>query len=455
VIKARREKILSLVSSDCFFLIASLLFCFFLYLPGLNGKPIWDDLAYWIHNPDMHLPIWKFWTTFAWPLSISAQKIILDSFGDHYLIYHLINLSLHFINSFLVYRLAKILDWPKPRWIFLLFLVHPANVISVAWMIQLKTLLCFIFAILSFFFFEKGLKENKWFYLTLLFFILSMLSKSSSITLPILFFIYGYHRIPLKKWLWCLPFCAIALGGGYALLRTQPISEVSAQYRNSKPVTVVQTSRYYFLQTLFPLENAPIKGRAPTALQISDAAAFIFLVALMIVFWRKRLARDLGWYLIGGFVLLIPFLGFIFAPFMTITWVSDQHLYLALPVFLAFWMMLFERIAPRFATLIAGGLLIFFVIKTVETVPSFVNEDNFYTASLNADPGNVIIAFNYANTLAYHDHTDKALEIANGIHELAQASPVLQADKHYSEIEALRLQLISFQAYKKQKQEHN
>ncbi len=433
------------------FLIASFTLCFLLYLPAIHGGPIWDDLYYWFNNSEMKLSLWEIWRYFSWPFSVSAQKIILENWGENYIYYHLLNIGLHLTNSFLVYGLAKKLHWPKPRWIFLLFLLHPANVISVAWMIQFKTLLCFLFAILSFLFFEKGLRNPRWMPAAVILFILSLLSKSAAITLPVLFFIYSYQKISFRKRLWYIPLFVVSLAAAVTLLNRNPPPSAAPSAKKA-PIDfalLAQTTKYYFWHSLMPLENAPVKGHAPRAIQPVNLTHVVFAAAVLVFFWRTTLV----WYLFSGYILLLPFVGLVFAPYMNVTWVSDQHLYLALPLLLAFWVMLFERLSSRISTVLCTILLGLFIYKTAETTPYFANEDTFYRESLKADPGNVIIAFNYASILAYQDKTERALEIAEATHAWAQRFPEIKLDKHYDEIEGLREKLIEFEAFKKQKKQ--
>lgn|SRR6185312_6403774 len=458
----------SLNKFQLLFWIGSFLVCFLLYIPALNGHPIWDDLAYWFYGPEMKLSFGEIWRNFGWPLSTSVQKMLLQNFGDHYGLYHSVNLLLHFLNAYLVYRLAGFLKWPHPRWIFLLFLFHPANVISVAWMIQIKTLLCFLFAILSFFALEKGLSENshhkKWLLGALLLFTLSLLSKAASIMVPFLFVFYFYKKVQMKMTAkkWRLAFAvvtvvflaAISLWQGRKILQNPLRQESSAVYEKGliHPTFVTKTSRYYFWQTLIPWETAPIKGNAPAQLQILDWIT-IPLVGIALVAIPSAMGS-----LFAGLILLTPVLGFVYAPFMSVTWVSDQHLYLALPFLLNFWLILFDRVSAKFQStqfsnkfLKAAFLILlgFFIFKTAQTTFFFADEDHFYRASLKAAPDSILVAYNYATTLAYHDRTKEALQIVNDIHQKAEQQPELKSDIHYQEIENLRQQLIQFQDYKK------
>lgn len=421
--------------------------CTLVYLPALNGQPIWDDLAYWVYNPEMNYSFLKIWQEFSWPLSMSVQKIMLALFGENYWIDHALSLLLHFANSYLVYRLAKKLDWPRPHWLFLLFLFHPANVISVAWMIQIKTLLCFLFATLSFFAFERGLREKKWLAAAFILFGLSMLSKSASIVVPILFFFYAYKKIAERKWLYVIAalFSVFCSWEGEKLLTSPTTQNVAASHQSFDRIrTIAKTTRFYFWQSVLPLNTAPVKGRAPAELHALDFATPVILVAAV---WTLGISSALPT-LLSGMLLLIPFLGFVYAPFMAITWVSDQHLYLALPFLLAAWIFILNRVPTHFGTAILAVILFLFIGKTAATTPDFSNEDRFYRASLEADPGNVVMAFNYANTLAYHDRTDEAYKIATGLHERAEREPELKSAANYQDIEALRMKLIEFRNYK-------
>jgi hypothetical protein len=446
--------------SKSLFFTASFVTCLLLYLPALSGGPIWDDLAFWIHNPEMQLSYGSLWSGFSWPLSMSVQKAMLSTFGERYWLYHLTNLVLHFINSALVYGVAVSLGVTRARWLFLLFLFHPANVISVAWMIQIKTLICFLFAILAFAAFQKGPKDRRWLLAALLLFSLSLLAKASAIMLPLVLMIFAAPEAR-KKWLWGLPLLAVALIAAYFFWAnpfTQKVSpsgldkrweEVGEIKKPQTPDTVLvaQTLRYYLGQSIAPVRNYPIKGRAEPALRWFDTLSLLVLAGFFVFFWRTRLAALLA----AGIVMLIPFFGLIQAPYMTMTWVSDQHLYLALPLLLLFWLTVVEKLPRRAADSLLILLLGFFVWKAHEAVDYFRDEDRFYSASLISDPGNVTVAFNYASTLAYQDRTDEALAVAQAIYDRAEKFPVLRLVGQYVELERLRHQLIAFQEYKNSK----
>lgn len=426
---------------------AAFLLCAALYWPALSGLPVWDDLGYWIHNPDMRLPYSVIWRFFTWPLSTTVQKFMLDFFGENYFAYHLVNLSLHFLNSLFVFAIAKRLNWPKPTWIFLLFLFHPANVGVAGWMIQIKTLLCFLFAALAFMAFDRGLQDRRFMWLAVVLFCLSLLSKSASVTLPVLLLVYAYPRVSRRVLSWCLAFVLVGALCGVIIIARNPKFETTAVRANTRIELIAMTTRYYLAQSIVPLENAPIKGRSRASAGFLDLT--VLGVLLAVVFFIRKTTNLI--YIVSAYVLLLPFLGIVLAPYMVFTWVSDHHLYLAMPLFLAFWVSLISRLPERIQPVILASLLALFGFKTYRTSWFYHDEDRFYTESLRSDPGNVIAAFNYANTYAYSDQVDKAMAITERIHTLSEKDKSIVSQPRFLEIEKLREQLIAFKKWKQEK----
>jgi 4-amino-4-deoxy-L-arabinose transferase-like glycosyltransferase len=169
------------------FFIGAFFLALALYWPSINGTPIWDDQSFWFNDPVMspdfsYLTIWK---NFAWPFSVSFQKFTLSLFGKKYFAYHLINIILHFLNALLVYKLGRLLRIKYPKFLFTLFLLHPSAVITTAWMVQVKTLLCFFFGLLALLCYFKIKRQNKFALASYLCFGLSILSKSASLSFSV------------------------------------------------------------------------------------------------------------------------------------------------------------------------------------------------------------------------------------------------------------------------------
>jgi tetratricopeptide (TPR) repeat protein len=347
----------------------------------------------------------------------------------------------------------------SPVLVFLLFLFHPTAVISAAWMIQIKTLLCFTFgfgAVLVLLEKKEGLR---WYILTSLLFILSVASKSASLPLAIiLIFLIIRQRGYKRTYLW-LPFLLVTLMGGYRLfkspvtmegvLNAKELNQENSVKHNQGPISlnydlVLQTMNYYFWQTLVPADLGPVKGTNSQKANILDYVHLFFLSAVIIILWRDKGV----YYLLFGHVLLLPFLGVIPAPFMNITWVSDQHLYMALPLLIAFWLRLLEKIEIKHLTVIPVLFVIVFIYTSWKTTPYYRDSISFYEKSLETNPFNVPIIYNLAMDRIYRGEKDKAFELLEKSYELAQYEPSMKKNVYFPYLVQLYLQV-------RQKREQN
>jgi hypothetical protein len=467
------------------FLFISIAFAiaFGFYWPALTGLPIWDDSTFLFDAEYMkpHFSAWIIWKDFNWPVSILSQKMLLKIWGHQYLYYHLLSLLIHFLNSYLLLKLSEKVKLPYSKYLFLLFLFHPANVISVGWMIQFKTLTCFTFAILSFLSLIRSEKQNRYYFLSIVFFTLSILSKSSSLPIPLIFLVYFYRKATLKQLLWLTPFFFLSLFSGYRVL-TSPVTAESVMKLKAQPKMpeikktqslptetkttlpslalspapaspkidttsesgiekltstffqslnrIFSTAHYYFWQTFLPLHTQPVKGSHFSDHHYEYYLHFFFLILVSILTFGTRIFS----FLFSGYIMLLPFLGFIPAPFMNITWVSDQHLYLVIPFFLCFGLELLTKLKFKWAGFTPYLLLSFFLLKVGMSTSYYHNDITFYKASLQADPTNVPIGYNLVVAYIKARDINSALNIAESFVHMAEISPEIKNNKFYPEM---------------------
>jgi tetratricopeptide (TPR) repeat protein len=141
-----------------------------------------------------------------WPVTSTTLWIEWRLWGLNPLGYHLTNLALHLGEVFLLWSVLRKLRVPGGWLAAMLFAVHPINVESVTWIAQRKNLMALLFALLTLCcFLNSGVVEGAsrkrfttlWYWLSLLAFILAMLSKGSVATLPlVLAGIVAWHRRP-------------------------------------------------------------------------------------------------------------------------------------------------------------------------------------------------------------------------------------------------------------------
>lgn len=123
--------------------------------PAMEGPFLSDDVPYIVENPAVHAlsadnlaaildPTGSpAYLTFNYaPLHLLAHAVEWRVFGDDATGYHVVNALLHAAVATLLAALllARGLGWPAAAGLGGLFLVHPANVETAAWISQLKTL---------------------------------------------------------------------------------------------------------------------------------------------------------------------------------------------------------------------------------------------------------------------------------------------------------------------------
>jgi tetratricopeptide (TPR) repeat protein len=235
------------------------------YLPALRNDFVnWDDPQYVINNLHIRSLNWAFYRwAFSgfymgnWhPLTLVSHALDYAVWGLNPLGHHLTNNVLHAMNTFLVVLLCikllemwKELSIPDGASTFLnerrimiaagvtglLFGLHPLHVESVAWVAERKDLLCGLFFLLSISAYanhvrilvKKPIEEkkaaslffNKFYLVSLAFFVLALLSKPMAVSLPVVLLIldwYPFQRIRSLKsftnsFVEKLPFIALSL----------------------------------------------------------------------------------------------------------------------------------------------------------------------------------------------------------------------------------------------------
>ena len=250
------------------------------YLPALrNGFVLWDDDVYILNNQhirslDSGFLRWAFTgnsVNYWHPLAWASHAVDYALWGLNPLGHHLSSVLLHGINTFLVVVLAARLleigaalrppagpaggsSFPDERTTLiaagvtgLLFGVHPLHVESVAWVSERKDLLCALFFLLSVgaylsYASDKSHRSYKTYFLSLLLFLLALMSKPMAVTLPAVLLLLDWYplgRISSKKdaagaLLEKLPFVVLSIFASVAAVSAQdamgaivPLGEVS------------------------------------------------------------------------------------------------------------------------------------------------------------------------------------------------------------------------------------
>lgn len=206
-----------------------LILTFAAYIPALNaGFVNWDDEVYIINNPLLK-DISNLKAIITTPIQGNYHPLTMISLALNYAVsgfdawsYHLFNLLFHLVNCWLVYRLASLLS--KQQFIIafgtaVLFAIHPMHVESVAWVSERKDVLYTLFFVAGLISYVKFIDTNskKQFGLSIVFLILSLLSKPAAVVFPLVLLCIDLLRrrpFTVKLILEKIPFAIPALAMG-------------------------------------------------------------------------------------------------------------------------------------------------------------------------------------------------------------------------------------------------
>lgn len=333
----------------------------FIYWPAINGGFVLDDegllTEYSIfHTPDGLYRIW--FTTDApdyWPLTYTGFWIEWHLFEKQTTGYHVVNITLHIAASLLLWATLRKLRIPGAYLAALLFAVHPVNVQSVAWIIQLKNSLAMVWFLLAIWSYAESEERysahaessadsrlpisDPWYCLSLLAFILAVLSKGSTATLPaILLIITWWQRGITKRALLRLaPFFLLAAAFVVVNIWFQAHANADA-IRHATPLERILGAGaviwFYLYKALAPFDLAivypPWDIKPGNPLWWLPLAATISVTVALWQMRHTRFGRPLLFAWAYFCIALIPVMGLTDVGFMRFSLVSDHYQHIAI-----------------------------------------------------------------------------------------------------------------------------
>ena len=266
------------------YLLIALIATAFAYSGSLtNGLiPNWDDGGYIIEDLNVHhltIPnLENIWSTFYkgnyHPLTTTFYALEYSLVKESPFLYHFNNLVIHLLDVFLVFFLIQLLAKGRTEVSFftaLFFGIHPMHVESVAWISERKDVLYtffFLISLISYYYYAfKNKTEGRFLYFGILFFSLSMLSKSAAVILPLVMVLIDLFQ-----------------DRNYSLNRSQLRSST---YVNILSFIIVIVS--FWLNKKDPATDASAKtNMASMILWFMTIGFSAFSVVLSIIFFRKN-----------------------------------------------------------------------------------------------------------------------------------------------------------------------
>jgi tetratricopeptide (TPR) repeat protein len=315
---------------------------------------VWDDDKYVFQNSTLHdlHGLFRIWFEVGavpqyYPLVHSTFWLEYHLWDLHPAGYHIDNVLLHALAAVLLGLLLRQLRLPGAWLVAALFAVHPVNVESVAWITERKNVLCGVFyfaAALAWFRYnpvtDTAPGPRRWYYLSLLFFILALFSKTVACSLPVaLLLVIWWKRGRIRAGdLWpLLPFFAAGLGLGMLTSWTEK-HHVGAEGMDwtltlGQRGLIAGRALWFYAGKLFCPANLTFiypRWNVDTAVWwqwLFPLAAIAVVTALWLC--KKSLGRGPLAAVLFFAVTLFPALGFVNVYPMLFSFVADHFQYLA------------------------------------------------------------------------------------------------------------------------------
>jgi len=323
---------------------------FVAYQPAWHAGFIWDDDDHLTANPAMTVPhgLRMIWSSLAvsryYPLTLTSFWAQRQLWGLNPLPYHLVNIALHAINGILVFLVLRRLRITAAWLVAALWVLHPVNVESVAWVTELKNTqsgVFFFLALLYFLRFEDG-ADRRWYTLAFLSGLAAMLSKPSTVVLPLVLLLCvwwerkHWRRVDLVR---IAPFFGMALGMSALTIIEQHghIARVETmEWKLGVAERLLIASKalwFYAAKLLWPINLAFVYPRWEVPADSFSAwlpLAGLIAVGLVLWVWRAQSWGQAMLFGIGCFVAaLLPVLGFVDVFYFRYSFVADHFQYLA------------------------------------------------------------------------------------------------------------------------------
>jgi len=329
-----------------------------IYSPAYHGDWLWDDDQLLTANPVVQSGslegLVKLWLypdgADFFPLSYTALWAQWPFFKNQPTGYHITTIVLHLIGSLLLWCLLERMRIPGAWLSSLLFAIHPVAVESVAWVSETKNTLSLPLFLLSCLCWvsqddEPEPVRRTWLYgLSILFFLLAMLAKTSMVALPVVLLLHAWWKrgaITQQDLIRTSPFFLISLVLGIITIQYQHGRAIGAETilvggADSRIATAGMAILFYLKQIVWPVNLLPIYPRwevdPPKFWQflawpvIAVAAAWIWANRGTATRprWGRHAVLGFGFFLL----MVLPVLGFVTISYMRITWVADHFIYL-------------------------------------------------------------------------------------------------------------------------------
>ncbi len=325
------------------------------YYPAFEAGAIMDDHEFFLGDPVMSDPQgwYRIWfhpldNNGVWPyLPITRsifwleRQIVGGEPLEALAITHGVNVVLHGLSALILWLGLRSFQFRGAWWVGMLFALHPVYVQSVAWIAERKNGVAAIFFVLTLWaygYFErnrsrwKHTKQYAWYGLILILFVGSLLSKTSTIMLPVLFLFcrlwwnLAWHKADVLR---LLPFFGVAVAMGLVRVAFE-VHHSDLEFGN-RLLLAGHIPFFYISKFLIPY---PLVFTYPqwdfSSIQLFHVLPLVSVACTgLLLVWKFRSWGRPGFLMLGAFlVLLFPVLGFFDNAWTRFSFVADHWVHL-------------------------------------------------------------------------------------------------------------------------------
>lgn len=365
------------------------------------GFTNWDDPGLVIDNPSIRsLSPKNIVSIFTPRAGKTYQPVRVLSYAIDYatgklnpFIYHLHNVILYAINVFLVYLiLIRLTNFRVAFWAGVCWAFMPVHIESVAWVAARKEVLAgafFFLSLLLYIDFRQTNRNKALYFLSLLAFILAILSKPTAVVLPLILFIYESLKGKEKRLIYHLPYwLPNILILAYFLLFG---GAKKPAYHGGGLVPTIFTDMFiilrYWINAFLPFWLSPryliiVKNIFPGWRVVLGLIFVIFLLVVAFTSSRKRqlITFSIAWF----FISLLPVLNFV--PISTM--MADRYIYFASFGQALVFGLVVDSLGKRFrfASYVAGAYLLMLLVVSISMSRIWRNSYTLWSYTLKREP---------------------------------------------------------------------
>lgn len=330
---------------EAWLLLAILIASAALYLSSIPKEfTNWDDPEYILNNPLIRtLSLKNLNTIITEPYFANYAPLTLISYALDFRLwelnrygYHLHNVALHLGCVLALYFLLR--RFELSRFVVLmgvgLFAIHPVNVETVAWASERKNLLATLFFLISFrhYIRYRESAERVHYLSCVLFFLLSLLSKASTVVAPLVFVAYDYlkgdGKLRSLSLYDKLPLIVLAEVHTFLSIHAAGARNALNSYHRGGPLLSAFASGHLFEEYLgllfWPVELSAMyyPRTSPSFIDLSYWIPLLLFAAVAVAFYF--ISRRLFFWFSFSVIFLIPVLNIVPLPIM----IANRYLYI-------------------------------------------------------------------------------------------------------------------------------